>query len=420
MKNLLLVVGILWAGFGSDAVLTRVYEGDWVGIYLIWSLANVALGFLGLFHAIYLDSLSSRTTTFIHYIYLIQSFISISVNTILKYTDSGLFESFYVVSAISCYLLSSCSDPESAFHVRSVSFVSAQSECLGDTSASPLLRDFQSTNLSISSRICSMSDMSGAEISAVEELRAIHKNQEVTVNYALHDWFKLAWSRDLKAGSCLEALDNHLYFIRKFSIDAISIADIIRNFSAGFSVIAGRDLTGRPMLWQRMRYMVPGSISLPVGIKSTWMALDAALADASSNRSGICLVYDFFGIGLNNISLNLFDIKNGAIACGAGHPSHISRVVFLNAPMIFRMGYRTAQPFLPHAVTSVVEFLDVDTSGKVGFSWAKYLCEPSQLPRYILENDFEGLVRQSDVDHYVTWLLRRLHGQRLLYEVSTF
>ncbi|EER02980.1 hypothetical protein Pmar_PMAR018394 [Perkinsus marinus ATCC 50983] len=105
----------------------------------------------------------------------------------------------------------------------------------------------------------------------------------------------------------------HEDLLKKLPIREITESEIQRNFSAGFSVKAGRDLDGRPMGWVRMRFMSPATIPILCGVKSTWMALDAALADPASVRLGACLVYDFAGIGMKNITLNVGDIKKGAL-----------------------------------------------------------------------------------------------------------
>ena len=199
-------------------------------------------------------------------------------------------------------------------------------------------------------------------------------------------------------------MNNHQEWIDKFQLNEISIETIRENFKAGFSVIAGRDFDGRPMLWQRMQFMTPATIPLSVGIKSTWMALDAALADLESNRTGLCLIYDFTDVGLSNISLNLFDVRDGSLACGAGHPSHISRVIFLNPPFMFKLGYNAAKPLLPTSVTGLVSMINIDESNQD--TWYENVCPKTQLPEYL------GGEQRGD---YFKWLATRLEGSRLLY-----
>jgi hypothetical protein len=201
-----------------------------------------------------------------------------------------------------------------------------------------------------------------------------------------------------------EVLTNHKFWIDKWNLNDIPIETIRENFKAGFSVVAGRDFDGRPMLWQRMQFMSPSQIPLAVGIKSTWLAMDAALADLESNRTGICLIYDFRNVGMNNISLNLFDVRDGSLSCGAGHPSHITRVIFLNPPMVFKLGFNAAKPLLPTAVTSLVSMINVNSHNQN--SWYETLCPKTQLPEYL------GGEQRGD---YFSWLTRRLDGSRFLY-----
>ncbi|KAF4699191.1 hypothetical protein FOZ62_019206, partial [Perkinsus olseni] len=120
----------------------------------------------------------------------------------------------------------------------------------------------------------------------VRELRERLKNLEFTRRYVTHDWLKLAWARNLDVNKAEALAWRHEDLLKKLPIREIPESEIQRNFSAGFSVKAGRDLDGRPMGWVRMRFMAPSAIPILCGIKSTWMALDAALADPASVRLG--------------------------------------------------------------------------------------------------------------------------------------
>ena len=288
------------------------------------------------------------------------------------------------------------------------SFFSAQS--LASGLRSPLLIPYDrfsdpSPSISYTSSVRSPADISAAELKTIEELRLTVRDVPNVSMLDMHAWFKLAWSRQLDVSDAAAVLHNHLEYIERFDIASISIDTIKQNFRAGFSVLAGRDLSGRPMLWQRMKFMTPSTIPLSVGIKSTWLALDAGLADASSNRLGVCLIYDFKDIGFSNITLNIFDIRDGSLACGLAHPSHISRVVFLDAPRFFRIAFAAVAPLLPKSVTSVIEFTD-------SVHGIATICRPSELPRYLRESRDLS----SDVDDYLQWLFNRLEGQKLLYE----
>ena len=251
----------------------------------------------------------------------------------------------------------------------------------------------------------SLEDLNSREVKTISDLQASLGGSLQATRFGVHDWLKLAWSRSLDAEKAADVVKYHQEFIDKFNLSQIPMGQVRENFKAGFSVLAGRDFDGRPMLWQRMQFMTPATIPLDVGIKSTWLAMDAALADLESNRVGVCLIYDFSNVGMRNISLNLFDVRDGSLACGAGHPSHISRVIFLNSPFVFRMGYSAAKPLLPTSVTSVVQMINTDDEADGG-NWYDNLCPRTQLPEYL------GGEQKGD---YFAWLARRLEGSNLLY-----
>ena len=245
------------------------------------------------------------------------------------------------------------------------------------------------------------------EARTVTELQSSFGQEPLARRFSVHDWLRLAWSRSLDAQKASEVLGNHKDWIAKWDLNSIPIETVRENFKAGFSVIAGRDFDGRPMLWQRMQFMTPGNIPLSVGIKSTWLALDAALADMESNRSGLCLVYDFTDVGMSNISLNLFDVRDGSLACGAGHPSHITRVLFINPPFVFKLGFNAARPLLPTSVTSLVTMISISENNRD--SWYENLCPKTQLPEYL------GGEQKGD---YFAWLSSRLQGSHFMYHPS--
>ncbi|KAF4666004.1 hypothetical protein FOL47_004317 [Perkinsus chesapeaki] len=247
-------------------------------------------------------------------------------------------------------------------------------------------------------------DLTPDELTCVRELRERLKNLDYTRRYVTHDWLKLAWARNLDVNKAEALAWRHEDILKKLPIREIAETEVQRNFSAGFSVKAGRDLDGRPMGWVRMRFMTPATIPILCGVKSTWMALDAALADPASVRLGVCLVYDFAGIGVRNITLNVGDIKKGALACGLGHISHISRVLFVDAPFIFRAAWAAVSPLLPSQLTQVVTFVNTTHDGDV--EWCSGVCEPSELPAY-LGGDVDG--------DYYPWLTTRLVGSHLAY-----
>ncbi|EER17052.1 hypothetical protein Pmar_PMAR020814, partial [Perkinsus marinus ATCC 50983] len=87
------------------------------------------------------------------------------------------------------------------------------------------------------------------ELLCIRELRERLKNLDLTSRYVTHDWLKLAWSRNLDIDKAEALARRHEDLLRKLPIREIPESDIQRNFSAGFSVKAGRDLDGRPMGW---------------------------------------------------------------------------------------------------------------------------------------------------------------------------
>ena len=144
-----------------------------------------------------------------------------------------------------------------------------------------------------------------------------------------------------------DLLHTHLDSIWRNDILKAEESLVKSNYDRGFSAVCGRDIDGRPLVWVRFKYIFPGKIPLGVGVKSTWLALDAALQDMESIRVGCRLVYDFSGIGLANLAaFKLHEIKEGCLAVACSHPSVISSVLFLDAPHLFRIGWGTVEGVL--------------------------------------------------------------------------
>ena len=413
-----LLFGTLWVGYGVLSMYLQFtgsssHSGLWIGV------AYILLGFVTYLESCFPASPICAKTS-VSRLFLIATFAS----TVQVYTELNAAST---VHRFVCLVFGSCLLGFVSYSVvisnallpqrvtRAEDFVSSSNSFFSVQSiavhlVSPLLSNADRAideipNISYSNIVRSWLDISELELRAVEELRSTVRDIPEVASWDIHAWFKLAWCRRLKVADAAAVLQNHLEFISKLHLSEISLETIKCNFRAGFSVLAGRDLSGRPMLWQRMKLMTPATIPLSIGIKSTWLALDAALADAASNRLGICLVYDFKDIGFSNITLNVLDIRDGALACGLGHPSHISRVIFLDAPTFFRISFAAVAPLLPTAVTTVVEF--ISSSNGIGG-----ICKRSELPRYLRE----GRDLPSDIDDYLTWLMTRLQGQKLLYE----
>ena len=90
----------------------------------------------------------------------------------------------------------------------------------------------------------------------------------------------------LSPEEALALLERHLNMISRLRVADVPDAEVQKNYARNFCTLAGRDNEGRPMVWIRFRYINPGEIPIPVGVKSTWMSLEAALQDAQSMRVG--------------------------------------------------------------------------------------------------------------------------------------
>merc|ERR550537_309724 len=96
-----------------------------------------------------------------------------------------------------------------------------------------------------------------------------------------------------------------------------------------------------------MKFMVPSEIPIALGIKATWLAIDAGLRDPQSCRVGVCLVYDFRDIGFKNVMLNPINVKHGIVGVCICHPSFVSRIVFVDAPWYFRRIFENMLHLVP-------------------------------------------------------------------------
>ena len=424
-ERLTKITGIAWLSYAVVCIVIGAVSQCFNGFILITISISSICGGISYHVSIYPDSkyLSRAALPFIFAWVAFVTLIEVLLLS-LEIPDYAVVDDMLVsiscLMAVASYVVISRTAAPVLLY-QSVSHISRNNSFCSVTSlpkdlAAPLLtpEDFATPEelpgdsiptIVLPSIISSSDELSGAELKMIEEIRAHIPAASPVSHWQLHDWFKLAWSRQLDPVAAVGVLGRHIECIAKFKLSDITMDTVKENFRAGFSVLAGRDISGRPILWQRMKYMTPASIPLNVGIKSTWLAIDAALADAASNRLGACLVYDFSSIGLANVTLNLIDVRDGCLACGISHPSHISRVVFLDAPMFFRLAFAAVAPLLPSSVTTVVEFAD---SSK-GFD---SICKHSDLPRYLREDrDLP-----TDVDDYMSWLISRLRGQHLLYE----
>jgi len=241
---------------------------------------------------------------------------------------------------------------------------------------------------------------------SLEELACIkHLKECITdVDWGLCQWLRLAYAGDLIPEAGVAIWEKHKDKVHNLKLDKVTKESVQKNYDAGFSVSAGRDRVGRPLVWIRFKYLVPSVIPLDVGVVSTWAALDASLQDVESIRVGTTLVYDFADIQLKNVmSMKPFDFKEGVDCVAKCHPSAIKSVLFLNAPSIFRYFWNMAVPFVPKALKDAIHF--VDWSGDE--AWYSEFLGQSQLPEYL-----GGPARQN----YFDWLCMRLTHEELYYK----
>ncbi|CAD7971151.1 unnamed protein product [Amoebophrya sp. A25] len=200
-------------------------------------------------------------------------------------------------------------------------------------------------------------------------------------------------------------LDSHIRMIQKMKLRDVSDEDVRRNYARGFCCLAGRDLEGRPMIWIKFRFINPSEIKIPIGIKSTWLSIDAALQDLPSIQKGVRLVYDFNNLRLNNVaSARPWEFKDAISAVAFSHPSVIASVVFLDAPPLLRHCWQLGQAIVPKKLKRVVSF--VETHGDQ--RWYEAFCDSSQLPRYLGGKD----VPNADFHSY---LVHRVKNDSILY-----
>jgi len=242
---------------------------------------------------------------------------------------------------------------------------------------------------------------------SLEELGCIKclKERILDVEWTLCQWLRLAYAGCLDPETAYNKWLRHKNKVEYLKLDKVTKEAVQKNYDAGFSVVAGRDRLGRPLVWLRFKYIVPSVIPLDAGIVSTWAALDASLQDVESIRGGVTLVYDFADVQLKNVmTMKPFDFKEGIDCVALSHTSTITCVLFLNAPHFFRYCWNLALPIVPKALKEVVRFIDSDESDECWYN--EYLSE-SQLPEYL-----GGPPRQN----YFDWLCMRLEREHVYYK----
>lgn len=242
------------------------------------------------------------------------------------------------------------------------------------------------------------------ELSAVEDLMTQVGSSVVgTESFNFNDWLRIAWYRRLDAKLAAAQLVLLRNTVDEMKVQEVSLQDVKDNLRSGIAVLSGEDLDGRPMLWQRCEFIDPEPAKLLVGMKASWLALDAALSAIHAKRTGICLVYDFTGCGWGNVPSDF-----GTLLSSASHTSHISRIVFLNTPLVIRFAFTSIKALLPDNVTLIVEMRNSSERG-----WpTKILCKTNELPAYL-----GGSTNRGD---YFQWMTERLKGSHVIYHSDPF
>jgi len=220
-------------------------------------------------------------------------------------------------------------------------------------------------------------ELTDAETNAIAQLKKVFVDPRFA-KFTDLDWLRLAWCKNLDVEMAIETVRSQLKYTSQCNLHDIELTTVRDHIRASqLPVLAGTDLKGCPILWQRMQYLDPND-ELFVGVKSAWLAADAALSDMVSIRKGLCLVYDFTGAGLQNVSAKLLDMTNGPLAASAAHPGHIARILFVNMPWMLGMAYSMVKVGLPKDVQNTVEM--VYTNGE---EWYKDICAKSELPEFL-------------------------------------
>ena len=218
---------------------------------------------------------------------------------------------------------------------------------------------------------------------------------------------QLAWARELDIDAAAELWRRHVAMAKELNIRDVSDDLVRKAYDDGFCVRSGVDLDGRPMIWVRLAFSVPSTMTASQVVKNTWMAQDATLCSGiEANRRGICFVYDLKGVGLKNVSFDPLALR-ACIRGALSHPSHISRVWLLDAPRIFLLAWQAFKHFVPENVRELVHFAD---TGK-GRRKISQVCRSSELPVYL------GGPRRFSRE-YCDWMFEQLEGQPQAYRTS--
>jgi len=236
----------------------------------------------------------------------------------------------------------------------------------------------------------------------------------------------------------------HLDMVTQMKIDEVAPKDVEENYqSRQFCVLAGRDRKGCPLIWIRFSRIVPTEIKIPVGVKSTWLSLDAGLQDCVSIRRGVRLVYDMSGLGLKNLVANpllMLSFKDAVVAVASRHPSRIAGVLFVDAPWAFKRLWGVATKgisgqgedsvLVPGWLAERVHFCEdhaelvrdwVPASQLPGYlgtlreMWRKKEKEAAEAVGLGEDPEWEKFDPNTYKDNFYQWLVDRISGDTILY-----
>ena len=235
----------------------------------------------------------------------------------------------------------------------------------------------------------------------------------------------------LSPPKALSLFHAHLDMVRKMQVHHVPDSDVAKNYATNFCVPCGRcSNSGIPMVWIRMKFLVPRKIFPPCGVKSTWLSLDAALQDLDSirNAAKVVLVYDMRDIGgeqfdiLSTVLHDPFKIsqyKNAVQGVGFCHASRISKVVFLGMNAVAKGMWQMFSFLVPRGLKEAVEFMTLSEVESCK------LTTKENLPTYLLK-EFESSSEDSNVvdttssefwkwDDFHAYLMDRVKTDTLLY-----
>ena len=184
---------------------------------------------------------------------------------------------------------------------------------------------------------------------------------------------------DLNCDEALKLLREHLNIIKHMAMQDVPDIDVHNNYDKGFCVASGRDKRGRPLIWVRYKYIVPGRISFATAVKSTWLSLDANIQCMHDMKEGITIVYDFNDIGVRNLTVkNIFAFKDSVYAVVFAHPSRFAKAIYLDPPNIFKMAWAVGKLIVPTKIKNIIDIVYTDENPR----WYEKYADITQMPCY--------------------------------------